>query len=388
MPAVNVNISRDVLLWAVKQTNEDNLSSKLKNNIERWLDGTKTPTFNQIEEFSKKSNIPLGYFFLQTPPAENLELLEFRTVNSVRLAEPSRNLIDTIREMENVQDWMTSYRKELGFDTLSVVGSLKHCTDAESVASKMREDLNLDKNWYENVPGVREAFNYVRKKLEENCVIVMMNGIVGNNTQRALDADEFRAFALVNEWAPLIFINASDSLNARLFSLLHEAAHIWLGVNDLYNDRYSSAEKVSSLEMICNAAAGELLVPTDDFLMQWNNLIETADVNEVISELYGKFNCYEIVIARKALDNHKIGRDLYNKISQGIIDYYRNSQEKRESAGGNYYHTMNSRLDSIFVKALCESIKMGRTSYTEAYRLTNTSRKTFPKVIQNLGGLE
>ena len=388
MPAVNVNISRDVLLWAVKQTNEDNLSSKLKNNIERWLDGTKTPTFNQIEEFSKKSNIPLGYFFLQTPPAENLELLEFRTVNSVRLAEPSRNLIDTIREMENVQDWMTSYRKELGFDTLSVVGSLKHCTDAESVAFKMREDLNLDKNWYENVPGVREAFHYVRKKLEENCVIVMMNGIVGNNTHRALDADEFRAFALVNEWAPLIFINASDSLNARLFSLLHEAAHIWLGVNDLYNDRYSSAEKVSSLEMICNAAAGELLVPTDDFLMQWNNLIETADVNEVISELSGKFNCSEIVIARKALDNHKIGRDLYNKISQGIIDYYRNSQEKRESAGGNYYHTMNSRLDSIFVKALCESIKMGRTSYTEAYRLTNTSRKTFPKVIQNLGGLE
>ena len=229
----------------------------------------------------------------------------------------------------------------------------------------------------------------------------MMNGIVGNNTHRALDADEFRAFALVNEWAPLIFINASDSLNARLFSLLHEAAHIWLGVNDLYNvnkykklynnlynDRYSSAEKVSSLEMICNAAAGELLVPTDDFLMQWNNLIETADVNEVISELSGKFNCSEIVIARKALDNHKIGRDLYNKISQGIIDYYRNSQEKREPAGGNYYHTMNSRLDSIFVKALCESIKMGRTSYTEAYRLTNTSRKTFPKVIQNLGGLE
>lgn len=86
MPAVNVNISRDVLLWAVRQTNEDNLSSKLKDNIERWLDGTKTPTFNQIEEFSKKSNIPLGYFFLQTPPTENLELLEFRTVNSVRLA--------------------------------------------------------------------------------------------------------------------------------------------------------------------------------------------------------------------------------------------------------------------------------------------------------------
>lgn len=283
---------------------------------------------------------------------------------------------------------MTSYRKDLGFDTLSVVGSLKHCTDVEFIASKMREDLNLNKNWYESVSSVREAFNCVRKKLEENCIIVMMNGIVGNNTHRVLNADEFRAFTLVNEWAPLIFINTADSLNARLFSLLHEAAHIWLGANDLYNDRYSSAEKVSSVEKICNVAAGELLVPTDDFLMKWNFLIETEDVNEVINELSRKFNCSEIVIARKALDNHKIDRDLYNKISQNIILYYRNSQEKKEAAGGNYYHTMNSRLDGVFVKALCESIKMGRTSYTEAYRLTNTSRRTFPKVVQSLGGLE
>ncbi len=57
-------------------------------------------------------------------------------------------------------------------------------------------------------------------------------------------------------------------------------------------------------------------------------------------------------------------------------------------AGGNYYNTMGSRLDGNFVKALCESISMGRTSYTEAYRLTNTSRKTFSEVAQHFGGME
>ena len=51
-----------------------------------------------------------------------------------------------------------------------------------------------------------EAFNKVRKLLEDCGIVVMMNGIVGKNTHRVLDVNEFRAFAMVNEWAPLIFI--------------------------------------------------------------------------------------------------------------------------------------------------------------------------------------
>ena len=48
---------------------------------------------------------------------------------------------------------------------------------------------------------------------------------------------------------------------------------------------------------------------------------------------------------------------------------------------------MGTRLDGCFVRALCESIQTGRTSYTEAYRLTNTSRKTFSEIAVRLGGV-
>ena len=96
----------------------------------------------------------------------------------------------------------------------------------------------------------------------------------------------------------------------------------------------------------------------------------------------------ESVIARKALDCKKITKDIYNKIVQTAIDNYNQMKENREKSGGNYYNTMGSRLDGNFVKALCESISMGRTSYTEAYRLTNTSRKTFSEVAQHFGGME
>ena len=52
MPAVNVNIQPEIISWALSQTQEEKLGDKMMNNITQWLNGTKTPTFNQIEDFS------------------------------------------------------------------------------------------------------------------------------------------------------------------------------------------------------------------------------------------------------------------------------------------------------------------------------------------------
>jgi Zn-dependent peptidase ImmA (M78 family) len=388
MAAVNVNIKPEIISWALSHAQEEKLGDKLVNNIKQWLNGTKTPTFNQIEDFSKKTNIPLGYFFLQTPPEEKIELLEYRTVDSIQLANPSRNLIDTVHEMESIQDWMKDYRQELGYDLLSIVGCMKGVDDVQSVVDRIRNDLELEVTWYENCKDSREAFSYIREKLETCGVVVMMSGVVGKNTHRALDIEEFRAFAMVDEWAPLIFINAVDSNGARLFSLVHEAAHIWLGVNDLYNDMHSRMDSVGATEVLCNAIAAELIVPKSIFLNKWNTEETVADVLTAIKELAEYFHCSETVVARKAFDCRKITHDVYKQVVQNTIDNYNKMKDRKEGSGGNYYNTMGSRLDGCFVRALCESINMGRTSYTEAYRLTNTSRKTFSEVVQNLGGVE
>lgn len=261
MPAVNVNIEPEIIKWALSQTQKEKLGDKLMSHITQWLNGTKTPTFNQIEDFSRKANIPLGYFFLQTPPVEQLDLLEYRRVESIQLVNPSRNLIDTVHEMENIQDWMRDYRQDLGYDTLTIVGCMKNSGNVQTIVNRIRKDLELDIKWYERCKDSRDAFGVIRSQVEACGVIVMMNGIVGKNTHRTLDINEFRAFAMIDEWAPLIFINAADSNGARLFSLLHEVAHIWIGLDDLYNDRHNRVDGVSSVEVLCNAVAGELLVP-------------------------------------------------------------------------------------------------------------------------------
>lgn len=384
MPTVNVK--PEIINWALKQTQEEKLGNKLMSNIAKWLDGSKIPTFNQIEEFSKKTNIPLGYFFLQSPPVEQIDLLEYRTIDSIELSNPSRNLIDTIHEMENIQDWMRTYRQDLGFDKLSFVGCMQEIEDINLIAEKIRENLELNNTWFEKNDDARKAFNFIRKQLEECGVVVIMNGIVGKNTHRTLNADEFRAFAMIDDWAPLIFINAADSNNARLFSILHEIVHIWLGRNDLFNDRQIRLTDISDTERICNAVAGELLVPQHIFLNKWEHY--HINVFEKITELAKYFRCGEIVVARKALDCKKIEQNIYNQVVQTSIENYKQIQETKQVHGGNYYTTMGSRLDGCLIRALCESIHMGRTTYTEAYRLTNTSRKTFSEIAQHFGGID
>ncbi len=308
----------------------------MKENFKKWIAGEKDPTFKQIQAFSKATHIPLGYFFLNEPPVEKNELIEYRTIDSVELEKPSRNLIDTIHEMVD---------------------------------------------WYKDSKNSDESFKLIRKKLENAGVIVMMNGVVGANTKRKLNIDEFRAFTLIDEYAPLIFINATDSNNGRLFSLLHELAHIWYGQNSLFNDKYG-VNNSKKIEVNCNAIAAEIILPNDIFIKSWNSN-QFEDTYDKIQRFSKKFHCSMIVVARRALDNEFINRDEYQKIVEIAKKMY--SKNKRKGSGGNYYNTALSRLDHRFLFALSNSAYAGETAFTDAYRLTNTNRKTFDTLIEQAG---
>lgn len=90
----------------------------------------------------------------------------------------------------------------------------------------------------------------------------MRSGIVGNNTHRPLDVAEFRGFAISHPLAPLVFINSADAPAARLFTLMHELAHIWVGSSGISNASPGNARRE---EVFCNAVAGEFLAPHDVF---------------------------------------------------------------------------------------------------------------------------
>jgi len=384
---VNVNVSKETLGWIMANINFDALSSQIAGRLMSWYSGEKVPTFNQIEEASRATGIPFGYFFLSTPPKEDRTLLEYRTVDSLELEKPSRNLLDTIHDMEQIQEWAKNQMVADGFSELEFVGSMAEVTEVGVFVTQIRQVLDLPRDWFTSSKTPADSFRSLRSKISDAGVIVMMNGIVGNNTHRPLEINEFRAFAIADEYAPLIFINSNDSTNGKLFSLLHEFAHILIGKNNFFNDRYSAHGRVNQIETICNAAAAEILVPSDLFMEKWNEVISENDIKTTIFTLAKYFKCGITVIARKALDHGYITSQEYTQISQLAVNLYNEQRKKaKENPGGDYYRTAASRIDQRFFRMLAGSVAEGKTLYSDAFRLTNTNRATFRELAQQAGG--
>ncbi|MDL2327960.1 ImmA/IrrE family metallo-endopeptidase [Ruminococcaceae bacterium OttesenSCG-928-A11] len=386
MQIVKVNVAPGIVDWVMRHAPTEKMSEQLLDELAKWKEGAKEPTFNQVESVSRTTQIPLGYFFLQTPPQESLPILEYRTVDSVGTENPSRNLIETIHYTQSVQEWMRDYLVGLGNDKLNYVASQKNNTVVDSIASNIRSTLGLRINWFTSSQNPEESYKIFRKHLETIGVLVLMSGIVGKNTHRPLDINEFRAFTLIDDYAPLIFINGNDSNGGKLFSLIHETAHIWVGVDSFYNDRNGSAESINPVETLCNAVAAELLVPNQLFIEQWARFAENDDLANIIRKLTAFFKCGTTVIARRAFDNRYINKQQYQALADEAVQLFIAYQNSKTQGGGNYYATNAIRLDSRFLIAVDNSVREGKTLYTDAYRLTNTSRKTFSNLVEKVRG--
>ena len=84
---------------------------------------------------------------------------------------------------------------------------------------------------------------------------------MGYNTHRPLNPDEFRGFVLIDEYAPLIFVNSVDALAAQSFTLSHEFVHVLLGSSDVSREEDFLLKNNAGEEGFCNRVAAEFLLP-------------------------------------------------------------------------------------------------------------------------------
>lgn len=392
MSTIRVEVNPEVILDAVAKSSRsiDEVEKKFSS-FHKWIENQKQPTFNQLNALSKFLRIPFGYLLLKSPVKEDLPLLEFRTIETESIQNPSRELIDTINDMESKQQWLREAFIEEGKDNLDFVGMFKEKNNnAEEFAKIIRETINLNKTWYKSANSRTPTFSILREKLSQAGIVIMQNGTALNNTRRPLDIKEFRAFTLVDEYAPLIFINNLDSNSGKTFSLLHETAHIFFGQNSLYNDDFKNRNRyLSSIEVICNEVAGEIITPTDLFIDTWKKKYKDLqnDIDK-IENAANEFKVSKLIIARKALEQKFINHQSYTEIAKIVQKEYELSQKRRKQlSGGNPTNNAISRLDNNFLRTLITNTEYGDIQYTEAYRLAGIGRGTFEDVSERLKGV-
>ncbi|GIV50096.1 MAG: hypothetical protein KatS3mg038_0617 [Candidatus Kapaibacterium sp.] len=133
-----------------------------------------------------------------------------------------------------------------------------------------------------------------REKAEAAGILVVTSGVVGNNTQRKLSVEEFRGFVLVDEYAPLVFINSADGKAAQMFTLAHELAHVWVGESAAFDLR-NLQPATNKLEQTCNRIAAEFLVPENSLRAFWSKAQQDPRPFQAIAR---HFKVSEIVAAR------------------------------------------------------------------------------------------
>jgi Zn-dependent peptidase ImmA (M78 family) len=375
-----VDISPNIIQWALDNSNISKDEIKKKFAIDEWLAGTKKPTINQLNSFSGKLRIPFGYFFLQNPPQEDISIIRFRTINNDEIEKPSRELVDTYYNMRDCQTWMHDFLKNSGWDKLEFVGVIQNADD-ESVALAVKylsEYFDLNIGWNRNLHNSSDAFKFLRNHLERAGIIVMQNSVVKFNNNRKLNIDEFRAFTLIDDYAPLIFLNASDSNNGKIFSLIHEAVHILLGIDSLFNDNhhFNSDYLHKKLEQFCNKVTAHFLIPTNLFNKEWE---DGENWSTIIKNIADKYNLSPTVIGLTALHLNYISGDQFQQIYNDNLEAYKEYilNKKSGESRGNYYNNFKSRYSSRLTNAVMSSVEQGNTQYTDAYNLLGISRKVF-----------
>lgn len=378
---LRVDVKPELLRWAVERSRVDELELAARfRHFHAWERQERRPTLKQLETFSKATHTPLGFLFLPEPPAERLPIRDLRTVVHGP-ARPSADLLDTIYAMQRRQDWLREERLEGEAGPLDFVGSARLTDDPSAAGREMRRMLGLVDGWASTVSTWQETVNELRRRIEQLGVMAVINGVVGNNTHRKLNVDEFRGFALTDPYAPVIFVNGADAKSAQIFTLAHELAHIWLGSE---GEGLSGFDGIfpgnTRIEKFCDQAAAELLVPASELKERWRAVKGAAAAFEQIAR---QFKVSQIVAGRRAMDLGLVSRKTFFAFYES---YTRNErQAPRRVGGGDFYNNQNTRVGAKFATNVIYAALEGRLSFKEAYDLTGLRGGAFQEYARRLG---
>jgi Zn-dependent peptidase ImmA (M78 family) len=375
-----VAVRPEMLRWACERAGFD--PSELAHRIPQlpaWEREERQPTLKQLESFAKATHTPIGYLFLQEPPVEDVPIPDFRTIAVEPIAHPSPDLLDTLYLCQQRQDWYRDFARSMGDRSLSIVRSVRRTDDVVRTATTIRSALGFDLDERRKLLTWAEALRRFIEQADAVGVLVMVSGVVGSNNRRKLDPHEFRGFALVDDLAPLVFINGADTKAAQMFTLAHELVHVWLGQSAL-SDAEARTVPDHGVERWCNQVAAELLVPLAALRAEYD---ADAELRTELDRLARRFKVSTLVILRRVHDAHGLTQAEYWAAYEAELKRLRSLPK---GSGGDFYLTLGARVSKRFARALVVSTLEGRSSFTEAFRLLGFKKMaTFRSLGDSLG---
>lgn len=255
---VQALITPAVLVWAREQRGipPEAAADKIGISLEKLIAcemGNDHLSIPQLRAAADTYKRPMAVFYLkEVPRPVRAEVPDFRRLPDAE-ERPSAELLLEMRRIREKQEAAASLAEYGPPHDWSFLGMMDANENTDVVAAKVRKMLGISERGHEQWRNEYQAFNAWRVGLESLGVLVFQVG--------GIEIEEMRGFSISRKPYPAIVVNTKDSPEARIFSLLHEFAHLLLNRSGLCNLKDSPSSPGQSVETFCNYVAGSALLP-------------------------------------------------------------------------------------------------------------------------------
>jgi Zn-dependent peptidase ImmA (M78 family)/transcriptional regulator with XRE-family HTH domain len=303
------------------------------------------PSYSQLEKLAYELyKRPLAIFFLPAPPSEPTPEAEFRALPDADLRRLNRETVFLIRRARAYQaslEELFNGRSPV-VDPLWKRVTLNITRPVANQAAAVRAALNVpavgSNEWG---PDGDSALKVWRKAIEQAGVFVFKD---------TFKQGEISGFCLADPELPVVMINNSTAKTRQVFSLLHELAHVLTQrraistFNDAPLTRLAPSEQ--RIERFCNQIAAEILVPSQDFVVQITDTNVDNLSESDFSALAARYRVSREVILRRFRDADMVTQAFYDERKAE----WDRQQEKDEGSGGNFYLTKGAYLSERLMR--------------------------------------
>jgi len=237
--------------------------------------GTRKPTLRQLKDLATAFRRPLAAFFLPEPKKEKPLPKDYRTINSNLKGQFDKKTILAIRKARYYQSITQELTKNIDTSIVPEITPAELSMNPIVLASKIRNKFNLTLDLQKSFKTSYNFFNYLRDILENWNILVF---------RFSMPIDDARGFVLADENPAVLVVNSKDTIEARIFTLMHEYAHLLLGESVIDTPSIFDSDSFK-IEHWCNTFASNFLLPRNNaqeiFTANQASLTESKNLNRL-----------------------------------------------------------------------------------------------------------
>lgn len=325
-------VNPDLLKWAREACSLDVEAAAKKigttaAKITEWEAGGAAPTITQLRKASDVYRRAVSLFFLDQRPAAATKPVDFRKLELSAINQLSHELSNGIREAQAKREAALDIFRELEEEPPQFALSIHAGTPADVAADQLVRYLGITFEQREGWISDYAALRAWRAAAEAKGVLVMQVSRV--------TIEEMRGCSLALLPLPVVLLNSSDRPLGRIFTLLHELAHLARresALCDVFEER-NRTRNAQEIEVYCNQVAGSALVPSAQ-LMQRQEVAQANARTEWTEGQLGVFRrafwASREVVLRQLLYHSKTSRAFYQRMRDVFQAEYARMREQQE----------------------------------------------------------